>query len=109
MNIIIIATSDSEQFCSDDFLKCYHYTVEIQKNLDGEGHIPSSNSNTTQTTCKLRVTASSYQHSNYRAIFSDESLKCYYYSVEIQKNFDSGGVTSPPQTQTQLKLHVSYE
>ena len=62
MNIIIIATSDSEhffrshvliyhtvvlistqiieQFCSDDSLKCYHYSVEIQKNLDGEGAHP---------------------------------------------------------------------
>ena len=30
---IIIATSDSEQFCSDDILKCYHYSVEIQKIL----------------------------------------------------------------------------
>jgi hypothetical protein len=29
-----------EQFCSDDSLKCYHYSVEIQKNLSGEGAHP---------------------------------------------------------------------
>ena len=72
-----------------------------KKFKSGEGICPSlfktppPYSNTTQTTCKLRVTAGSYQHSNYRAIFSNDSLKCYHYSVEIQKNLNRGGGTSP--------------
>src|ERR1043165_10316112 len=46
----------------------------------------------------LRVTAGSYQHSNNRAIFSDDSLKCYHYTVDIQKNLNGEGAHPPPQT-----------
>ena len=116
--LVLISTQIIKQFCSDDSLKCYHYSVEIQKILDRGGVTsPPQTPPQTQTRLKLHV---SYEWQLVpistqiiEQFCSDDSLKCYHYSVEIQKIFDRGGVTSPPQTppqtQTRLKLHVSYE
>src|ERR1043165_2328831 len=38
--LVPISTEIIEQFLSDDSLKCYHYTVDIQKILNGEGAHP---------------------------------------------------------------------
>src|SRR5688572_28858304 len=80
MNIIIIATSDSEQFCSDDILKYYHYSVEIQKNLNrGVVTSPPQTPPQTQTRLKLHVSYELVPMSTQiiEQFCFDDSLKCY--------------------------------